>query len=197
MTHEPLSAADVERMAELHVASVEDSIPTMLGAGYAKAFFRYLAGSGREVVLTAREGGRIESVLVLSFEPGTVYGRTLRATWLQLLASAGRAVVLSSVFRRFVVRFVGDLARGTAGQAHTPEITYAFTRESLRSTGMGSKLVARADALLRALDVTSYYVRTIDAPTNRALAFYERNGFDRIERQIEGGRAFAVLRKEL
>ena len=192
-----LSEADLARIAELHVASIEDSIPTMLGARYARAFFGYLARAPFESLFVERIQGRIESVCVVSFAPDTVYLRTLRATLPQLVLCAAAALLRSGRFRRFLLRFVVDLLRGAAGQPHAPEITYIFTNAERRSRGIGQRLVQRVDRYLRERGVSAYYVRTIDEASNRALGFYDAQGFQRIGRQEEGGRPFAVFQKSL
>lgn len=196
-TEQRLSEEDLARIADLHVRSIDDSIPTMLGARYARAFFRYLARSPFEWLFVERVGGRIESVCVVSLAPDSVYLRTLRATLPQLVLGATTAVLRSPRFRRFLLRFVADLLRGTAGQTHAPEITYIFTSPILRSRGIGRSLVCRVDAFLCERGVSSYYVRTIDESWNRALGFYDAQGFVRIGRQQEGGRPFALFEKSL
>jgi ribosomal protein S18 acetylase RimI-like enzyme len=188
---------DARRIAAIHVASIDDSIPTLLGERYARAFFRYLGTSPLERILTTRVAGRIESVVVVSFEPGSLYRRVFLATLPELALAAVRATLTSAAFRRFAVRFALDLVRGRAGQTHAPEITYAFTSAELRGTGLGARLVALADSVVAERGHEAYFVRTADTPTNRAIAFYERHGFKRIERQEEGGRVFVVLRKAL
>jgi ribosomal protein S18 acetylase RimI-like enzyme len=192
-----LSEQDLARIAELHVRSIDDSIPTMLGARYARAFFRYLARAPFEHLFVERVHGRIESVCVVSMAPDTVYLRTLRATLPQLALGAALALFRSGKFRRFLVRFVADLLRGTAGQPHAPEITYIFTNPDRRSCGIGRSLVRRVDEFLAERGVPTYYVRTIDETWNRALGFYDAQGFLRIGRQQEGGRPFAVFEKSL
>jgi ribosomal protein S18 acetylase RimI-like enzyme len=193
---ERLPSADLARIARLHVVSIADSIPTMLGAGYATAFFRYLARAPHEHLFVERLEGRIQSACVVSLAPDTVYRRTLRATWLRLAPAAALAL-RGAPFRRFVVRFASDLLHGAAGQPHAPEITYIFTNPELRSRGLGGRLLTRVERFLRARGVPRYFVRTIDEPSNRALGFYAKQGFQRIGRQLEGGRPFAVFEKPL
>src|SRR5215470_1387595 len=192
---EPLSDLDVSRIAALHVASIGESIPTMLGAWYARAFFGALRSSRHERLFTVRVDGRVESACVLSFEPGTLYGRVLRATLPQLALAASAALLRSAQFRRFVASFVRELARGGARETHAPELTYIFTHPQIRSRGLGKTLLHRLDRHLRERGVASYYVRTIDEASNRALAFYDAHGFQRIGRELEGGRPFVLFRK--
>jgi ribosomal protein S18 acetylase RimI-like enzyme len=192
---ESLSREDLARVAALHVASIDDSIPTMLGERYARAFFAYLAHAPYEYLFIERVDGRIESVCVVSLAPATVYMRTLRATLPQLVVSAGLAVFRSAKFRRFVVRFVRDLAAGAGEAQHLPDITYIFTHPELRSRGHGGRLVKRVEKFLRARGTPLYTVRTIDEDWNRALHFYEAQGFHRTGRQVEGGRPFALFEK--
>ena len=52
-------------------------------------------------------------------------------------------------------------------------------------------------ALLAARGVHTYYVKTLDDPGNRAIAFYEREGFERIGTRIEAGRRFVEFHKRL
>jgi ribosomal protein S18 acetylase RimI-like enzyme len=194
---ERLSDLDVRRIAALHVASIGESVPTMLGPWYARAFFRALLASSREHLFTLRIDGRVESACVVSFEPATVYSRILRVTLPQLALASALALLRSGQFRRFAWHFAVDLLHGRAGQTHAPEITYIFTHPQFRSRGLGKTLIQRIDRFLRERGVASYYVRTIDEPSNRALAFYDAQGFRRIGQQLEGGRAFALFQKDL
>ena len=73
-----------------------------------------------------------------------------------------------------------DLEVTRGGDAHgdqAPEITYVFTNPQLQGNKLGKRLVERVDGHLRAAGFGTYYVKTLDDPDNRAIGFYEREGF--------------------
>ncbi|MGH0028718.1 MAG: GNAT family N-acetyltransferase [Myxococcota bacterium] len=194
---ERLSERDFDRLAELHVASIGDSIPSFLGPAYARHLYRFLAGSDREHVLMERVDGRIGSACVVSLAPNSVHARIARGTLAALLGHALVAFVRRRDFRAFVAATVRDLMRGGADDFPGPEIVYLFTDASLRGGGLGRKLIDATDALLRSRGESIYFVQTIDGPDNRALAFYANAGFVRIGDRYERGRRFALFHRKL
>ena len=87
--------------------------------------------------------------------------------------------------------------RGGEEPPQAPEITYIFTNSALRGLGLGGLLIERVEAYLREAGFSSYYVKTIDDPSNRAIGFYEDNGFVEIGRRIEAGRSFVEFQRKL
>ena len=193
---ESLSEGDLERVADLHVASIDDSLPSLLGRSFAARFYRVVAGSKFEWLFIERLHGRIESVCLLSLEPESIYGRILRSTLPWLVFHALVAVVTKPDFRAFLRFYVADrVSRGRS--QHGPEITYVFSSTESRGQGMGRRLIERVEAWLVGRGVGAYHVKTLDEPGNRALSFYDHAGFSRLGRRWEGGRAFIAFRKTL
>lgn len=192
-----LSEADVARIAALHVASIDDSLPALLGPAFTRRLYRFLERSDRELLLIERVDGRPESACVVSFAPASLHGRILRATLPVLVWRTLVGLVASTAFRRFLVHAVADALGGDGGPEKAPEITYVFTNPDLRGKRLGRRLVERTDAALAARGVQGYYVKTLDEPTNRAVRFYEENGFEHLGPRVEGGRRFVEFHKTL
>jgi GNAT superfamily N-acetyltransferase len=190
-----LSERDLRRLAELHVASIEDSIPTLVGVPFAVEFYRFVAGSPHEWLLVDRIGEEIATACVVSDAPATVYARTVRHTWWALLRYAALAFLTNPDFRTFVWAFLREKLRGSVEPIPGPEIAYLFTAPEYRSRRLGRHLIERVDAWLAARGVELYWVQTIDEVENRAIGFYERNGFLRAGRRRERGRDFVVFQK--
>jgi len=144
--NESLFESDIERIADLHERSIEESVSAMLGGRAAERVFAYLAESPRERIFIERIEGRVESCCVVSLEPGSLDRRILAASAPGLLWDALIALISRPAFR--------------------------------------------VDAFMASQGVDAYFVRTLDDPSNRALGFYDRHGFDRIGTHSEGGRAF-------
>ncbi len=192
---EALSTRDVDRIAAIHVASIEDSLVTLIGGDYARRFYYWLADSEHEWILIERIDGGVESACVVSLEPASLYSRCVRATWPSLVRSSLSALFRRLAFWSFLLSFARDGLRSGATAAPGPEITFIFTSERSRGSGLGGRLLRRADAFFRRRGMKTYFVKTIDDPANRALSFYDRNGFRRIARKTEGGRRFMVFQK--
>jgi GNAT superfamily N-acetyltransferase len=192
-----LSEQDLRRLAELHVASIDDSIPTLLGVPFAIEFYRFVAASPREWLLVDRIGEEIATACVVSDEPETVYARTVRSTWWTLIGYAVLAWFTNRHFRAFVWDFLRERLLGSVEPIPGPEIAYLFTAPEYRSRRLGRHMIERVDAWLGSRDVDLYWVQTIDEAANRAIGFYERNGFRRTGHRRERGRNFVVFQKPL
>jgi len=192
-----LSNVDVERIAALHVESIDDSLPTLLGEGFARALYRYLEGSEHELVFVERVEGRVESVCVVSFEPGSLQGRILRSTLPLLAWNAAIAVFTRSAFRAMLWHRALDAFGADEHEGRAPEITYVFTSRDARGKRLGGRIVERVDAELAARGFQRYFVKTIDDPANRAVRFYAENGFEVLGPRVEGGRTFVEFSKSL
>ena len=194
MNSEPvLTEADLARLAALHVASIDDSLPALLGARFTRGLYRFFSASEHELLLVERVEGRIEGACVVSFAPATLERRIARATFWSLLPAAARAVLTRAEFRALLLHTL----RGPAGEEKAPEITYVFVSPVLRGRELGKRLVERVAAALSEREVSGYHVKTLDDPANRALRFYEQNGFRRIGLRKEGGRSFVEFHRQL
>jgi ribosomal protein S18 acetylase RimI-like enzyme len=192
-----LSERDLKRLAELHVASIEDSIPTLVGVPFAVEFYRFIAESPHEWLLVERVGEEIAIACVVSDDPASVYARTVRRTWWTLLRCSLLAFFTNPGFRTFVWAFLREKLRGSVEPIPGPEIAYIFTGPEYRSRRLGRHLIDRVNAWLGSRGVDLYWVQTIAEVENRAIGFYERNGFQRAGLRRERGRDFVVFQKSL
>lgn len=194
---EPLSARDIDWIATLHLASIDDSLPSLLGAAYLRRFYRFVAASEVETLFFERIDGDVASVCLVSMEPESLHGRIVKGTSPSLFWYALLALCRSPDSRRFLRQFVTDRLRGAEEAPGGPEITYIFTDPKRRGQRLGARLLARVEAHLRERNVSVYHVKTVDEPDNRALAFYDQSGFRRAGRLVEAGRTFVLFQKAL
>lgn len=189
----PLGDADVARLATLHVRSIDDSVPALVGEGFARRLYAFLAASERELLLVERVDGRVEGACVVSFAPASLQGRIARAHPTALV----RAALTKPAFRSFLWQRLRHAFAGGVEPEKAPEISYIFSAPESRSRQLGRRLIEQVDDALRGRNVARYYVKTLDDPANRAIEFYERNGFERIGVREEGGRRFVEFHKHL
>jgi GNAT superfamily N-acetyltransferase len=196
-TQQRLSNRDIARAAALHVESIDDSLPALLGGHLVERLYGYLESSGSELVLVERVDGQIESVCVVSFEPESLQRRIARATFPELVWRAVGAVFANPLFRTMLWNTVRDAIAGAADPDKAPEITYVFTNTQFRGKHLGQRLIERVDTELRDRGFDCYFVKTLDDPSNRAIRFYDENGFERLGPRVEGGRTFVEFSKPL
>ena len=192
----PLSPADLERIGRLHAESIDDSLPALLGVRYAGVLYRFLARSEQEVLFTEAIDGQVESCCVVSLDPGSLFARIARGTAPALVRDALLAL-RRSAFRRYLLGPLRAALRPAEKAARAPEITFIFSNREIRGRGFGRVLIERVDRYLREAGFPVYYVKTLDEPSNRAIRFYEEQGFVRIGRCDEAGRTFVEFEKRL
>ena len=185
-----LDARDVELLARMHVEALPESLVSLIGPSYARAFYRYIADSPDERVLLHREHGALVAACIVSLRPETLARRLLTRS--PLLLHAPRAV------RRLPLRAMARSAR-TPGPAHPqpvgPEILLIFTVASARSAGLGARMLARCEADVATTGYQRLLVKTRDVATNRAIPFYERSGFRRIAQVTKFGKRLLLFEK--
>jgi ribosomal protein S18 acetylase RimI-like enzyme len=187
----------VARIASLHVESIDDSLPSLLGESFTRRFYRFLERSHQELVFVERVESQVESVCVVSLAPGSLHGRIVRATLPLVVWRALLALVARAAFRSMVWNLVVDAVRAAAREDKAPEITYVFTSRERRGERLGQRMVERVDSALAARGFDRYFVKTIDEASNRAVRFYAENGFECLGPRIEGGRTFVEFSKSL
>ena len=181
-----ISASDLERLATLHVASVPDSIVTLLGARYARAFYRYISSSASELILLERSAqGVVQGVAVLSFEPATLSRRLFIHT--PFLFYAFPACL--GLARRLLAGRAASQSEAAVAKP-TTELILLFVDARVRGQGLGAKLIARTTETLRSRNVQTFCVKTLAAEENRALDFYAANRFEKDGKVWEFGQEF-------
>jgi ribosomal protein S18 acetylase RimI-like enzyme len=185
----------LEASASLHHVALPDSIISRIGRGYTDAFYRFAAASPKEAVFSALgPDGSVVGAAVLSLEPATLSRRLFFRTPLapHLLRRPRLAIDMGvEMLRAFAAKDRSSCPRDLA------EVLAIFTRPNERSRGIGRCLLRSTEAYLAQRNIASYMVRTVDRPDNRALAFYDREGFQAAGRLHAYGTEFLVLTKHV
>ena len=185
--------ADFARLAELHVESIEDSLPALLGERFARGLYRFFSASDQEFIFIERIEERVEGACVVSLAPATLNRRIAVSTFATLLPAAMWSLLTRSDFRALLWKTLRD----PVGEEKAPEITYVFVSPVLRGRRLGQRLIEQVDTALQERGLSGYYVKTLTDPGNRAVQFYEQNGFRRIGFRQEGGRNFVEFHRQL
>lgn len=102
---------------------------------------------------------------------------------------------------RLAMQLAMDQMRGLSvpdsAPDHDPELIALFVRNGERSRGIGSKILAHVESVLRSENRTRYFIRTTEAPDNRAIPFYMRAGFETVRSVTINGEAFRFMAKRL
>ncbi len=180
-------------MAKLHCACLPGSLISKVGDTYAQQFYDYAARSASEIVLAAREGGELVGGALVSLDTDSIAWRMIRGTPLffhilrRPFSPAARTITFDRLRR-------GPRDRVEVGM---PEVVALFTAAQHRGRRIGAALLSRAEALISARGFSEYAVRTEDHAGNRAVGFYEREGFVTTRIFTTGGVRFRLMMKAL
>jgi ribosomal protein S18 acetylase RimI-like enzyme len=190
-----MDARDLERVARLHVECLPRSLIGALGHGYVRSFYRYVARSEKEIVVIGRrDDGLPVAAAVLSLEPATLNRRLLVKTQLALSMLES----LPRLFDLFVRPLFQHRGREEANvRSAAPQLILIFTSPAERGRGRGSALIREIEEHLRERGIVQYEVRTESEPSNPALEFYRRNGFDPEGTSVRFGTRFQIFTRSL
>ena len=192
-----LRESDIEVLGRLHFDTLPDSLVSVVGERYARAFYRYVASSPDEVVFLERggpDGGPVVGACIVSMHPERLNYHLVRSTPLLPMALMAVARLMPRLWRR--ARLAGS-DYSAVKQPVGPEIILIFTLPTLRSRGCGAQLLSRAETWLGNRGVTRLYVKTRDSDDNRAIGFYLRSGFQKLGFTINRGKRLVLFGKTL
>lgn len=182
---ERVSGEDLAELARLQVEVLPTSMVSRLGAGYARAFYRFVTRSEHELLLVARNNtGRIVGGCVVSLDISSFQRRLALSTPLVPAVLVRPAVLLSAL-------------GGNLVPPSEVELVLLFTNPSAQGTGVGSSLMSRCEHELARRGVTSYFVRTFADASDPAQHFYRARGFRQTGEFTAHGRRFALLQRTL
>lgn len=192
---DPLKHEDLMRVAELHAACLPDSQVSKLGPRYARSYYRYIVRSPHEHLFLERVEDQIAGVCVLSLDPRALERRLL----------FGSALVPAILVRPQAVQWSSKLRRSRPATDHAlpeslaslPEVLQIYTADIARGRGIGASLLNQTESLLRSRGISEYIIKTVDSEDNRALSFYEKNGFRYECRYMSSGRPFQVWSRSI
>jgi ribosomal protein S18 acetylase RimI-like enzyme len=187
-----INAPDIDRLSELQVAALPDSMVSLLGRRYARAFYRYIVRSRQEILCVVRNSaGVVDAAVVVSLSPSTLEARLAYSTPLLLW------IVLRAP-RLPLRHMAGEFLRPSrSSNVPRPELIIIFTDARCQARGIGRSLVKLCEASLRERQVASYVVKTENLPENGALKFYARLGFRPLHEIRKYGVAFQMFEKRL
>ena len=181
------AAALLNQAADLHVLLLPGSAISRLGPAYARSFYRFAAKSRTETVFVAAESGRAIGAAVLSIAPAQLQRRLAICTPLipRMLGAPAISVriLLAKMFEKL----------DPSVNSKIPEVIAIFTSQDYQRHGVGAALLRAVEYELRVRGFSRYNVRTEDTPSNRAVRFYENQGFERAGHVRTPGVRFLVM----
>ena len=186
------SEIDYRRLAKLHIDSIPDTSISIIGERAAALMYRFIHESKKELLLAATIDGTIYGGIVVSYEPATISRRFIKTYPIRFAA-------------RFFPSFIQNISRlpelfklfaADDPYKYSPELMFLYTDQKLRSKGIGRFLVKEIALQIKEISPL-LYVRTLDNKENRAIPFYERNGFKIYEAIEHLGKIQIVMVSEL
>ena len=183
---------ELQQLVRLHRDSLPSSLLSDFGPDVIKAYYEFLIESPTEHLALAKANGVIGAATV-SFEPATlmkrVFQKKIRSLRFNLAVLASPFALCKAVMGLFEPDHI------PASLQSMPEVVQLFTDGAQRRRGVGSELLAQIETMLRGRGLSAYYVKTVDDPSNTALEFYAKKGFERVDRQAISGMPLVFLKK--
>jgi len=196
MTQAPTIVRDpgeqtLRQAAALHCLLLPGSAISRLEPSFARSFYRYAARSRAEIVLAAVQNDAVIAAAVLSLRPQDLQSRLLLHTPLLPQMALHPLAALDIVRDRLFGRTEG------AVDPALPEVIAIFTAPAHQGRGIGARLLRGIEAELSARGLPRYGLRTEEAAGNRAIAFYDKQGFKAVGRAHTAHGRFRVMAKEI
>jgi GNAT superfamily N-acetyltransferase len=181
-------------LAAMHHAELPASRVSRLGLPYTTEFYRFGASSCDESVIAvlADDGPAVGGAFV-SFNPAGLTSRLARHT--RLIGALIRNPVLAGTLLTY--EFISLGKRDELNPENDPELLAVFVSADWRGRGIGQVLLRAVEAATRERKLSRYIIRTEDAPTNRAISFYQREGFETQRTVNVCGLPFRIMMKHL
>jgi ribosomal protein S18 acetylase RimI-like enzyme len=197
----PATVADLEAVAEVHLAAFPESFLTRLGHTFLRWYYAEVLRTPTGILLLDVEDGLVTGFVAGFARPSSFHRSLAMRAWRVApslaFAMARRPDVVGRALSN-VVR-IGRLAGGD--QPHdgaTSELASLAVRPSHAGRGIGSRLVVAFSTTAARSGSTAVELTTDAASNQRTLDFYRRHGFE-VVRTIERGRGrpMVLCRRDL
>ena len=187
-----------EALGRLHGEALPDSLVSALGPAGLRLYYRFVAHSPEELVLTTEMGEDLTGACVVSFAPETLMSRFLAAHPFIIPALILLHLPTSRRLRRFArAKVMVNSPADAVIESGLPEVVQIFVASGSQRQGLGAKLLERLEAQLRQLGIRRYTVKTEDRLDNLALEFYRKNGYSEAGRLDNAGKSYVCFHKRL
>jgi len=183
--------AELREAAALHCILLPGSAISRFGQSYARSFYRYAARSRDEIVFAAVDRNVVLAAAVVSLRPLDLQRRLLVHTPL-LPQMVLHPLTAYNILRDRLFGRVEDNVDVTI-----PEVIAIFTATAQQRRGLGAQLLRAIEKELSARGLSRYALRTKDTADNRAIGFYDKQGFIVVgDAQTSHGR-FRIMTKRI
>lgn len=172
----PAGAADVPRMAAIHLAAFPNFFLTILGRRFLVELYQGILTDQAGVAVVCVAGGEVRGFVAGTVAPANFYGRLIRRRWLRFaLAALGPAIRRPAIVPRLLRAF-----RKPAEERQSPDgallMSIAVDPAAQRG-GIGARLVAEFCTACRQRGVTRIRLTTDRLGNEAVNDFYVRHGF--------------------
>ncbi len=192
---EHLSSAECEALGTLHCEALPSSIPAILGVDYAARFYRAMAASATEHVITAKDQSGIPiGAGVATTQPADMGRRMLRATLPSFGLSVMRTLTFGPQSKRSAL-FDALVSPPALPAGRAVNLIYLFVGNGHLGQGIGQAIIDELDRFAVQSGYSALHVLTEDRADNLALGFYDHLGFGRRQSVSHGGHEFVIFER--
>ncbi|MGJ8564280.1 MAG: GNAT family N-acetyltransferase [Alphaproteobacteria bacterium] len=194
-----LDSRHAKEIAVLHKAQLPQSLICAFGTLGLRAYYKWVAESDIDALVLVLKDGGVAGAATLSLSPQTIGGRAVKGRlWRYAPRLAFSWTIWRKIFRKISkpstsIPEVGDLE--PLYDPKSPELLQIFIAPAGIGQGLGSKITRMIEYIARNKGCEGLIVRTDNAPTNKALAFYLKNDFSLLGSHESNGKELAVYYK--
>jgi len=192
-----ITLADYRRICVLHVSTLPTSNLSSFSFRSLETIYKYAVMSKQEQLFLERDdSGEIIAVAFVSLAPSSFLKRLMIGSSFLIWFLLG---FNKNVFQLVIKKlFEPNIRKKTLlTEYEIPELMFIFSDPNVRSQGCGRQLLKQIEGYLTKNNMSVYEVKTEKNEDNRALSFYERNGFKRERVFKRMGSVFQTFRKDI
>lgn len=189
-----LTPQQLIQLVQLHRVSLPNSALSSLSDSFVGAYYKFvLVSSFEELFLVSSDS--IVGAAVLSLKPSSLMNRFMLA-----YICSGKWIWRPDDLARAVLHGVREMLQAKGNVAEMKglgEVVQIYVAAAHRQKKLGVALLQAVEAHLRQMHAKSYFLKTENQASNRAVKFYERNGFERLSESDSSSVPYAYFVKRL
>jgi len=184
-----LSTAEIFQAAEIHKKELGGAdFLSSCSKDFISYFYSQYSDDESNKLLIVKDEDQVAGFVFLSLAKNRLFGDFLKRNLTKILLTPS---ALFSLFRTVLLK-----SRTTLKHKYDVDIVYIAVGKKFQSKGYARKLLGKVEEHLKAHLISTYCLQVFK-DNNRAVAFYEKYGFETIEEYSARGRIKLLMRKNI
>jgi len=182
----------LEKIVNIHLKVLSNDILPQFGKYFLKLFYRFIIKSKTEELFVLIDSEQnVISAIIISNSPNDILKRIIVSSFLYFIISLCIGIIRSKKLRKTVYSLL--FSKNDYFVHKSPEIVYIFSNPKNISKGFGKRLI---DYVFKTNSYDSLYVKTLNNKNNKALNFYKKNNFIKINEFNYADNQYLYMKKQ-